>query len=101
MRGVVIDAVHHRAARTDVIGNVFDVSSAENAGREIEIGDLDANAVALAKQIGHREDFNRVFLDLPRRHFLPRLPRKPMPGLPWLRALWIKRPVRGLQPTTR
>ena len=31
MGGVVIDAVHHRAARADMIGDVFDVGGAENA----------------------------------------------------------------------
>ena len=77
-----MDAVHDRAAAAYMVRDILDVGRAEHSGRQIEAGDLDANAMTLAEQIGHREDFDCVFLDLAGCHLSPRRACQLVPGLP-------------------
>src|SRR4029078_11559307 len=68
MSCIVIDAMHHRTAGADVIGNIFDIGGAENAGRQIEAGDFDTDAMAPAEEGSHEENSERILCDIAGRH---------------------------------
>src|SRR5262245_63684847 len=56
MLGVVIDPVQHGLAAADVIRDVLDIGGAAHAGRDVEAGDLDADAVTLLELVGGRHE---------------------------------------------
>src|SRR5262245_59258656 len=64
MPGLVIDPVQHGLAAADVIRDVLDVGGTADAGRDVEAGDLDADAVTLLELVGGRHDLDGVFIDL-------------------------------------
>src|SRR5260370_28123372 len=82
MPGVVIDPVQHGLAAADVIRDVLDVGGASHAGRDIEAGDLDADAMTLLELIGGGHDLDGVFVDLAGADGLARRPpeRTPPPA---------------------
>jgi hypothetical protein len=51
---VVIDAVHHGLAAADMIRSIFDVMRAGEPARQIEAGDVEADAVTGLEQIAGR-----------------------------------------------
>src|SRR5260370_34144479 len=81
MPGVVIDPVQHGLAAADVIRDVLDVGGASHAGRDIEAGDLDADALTLLELIGGGHDPDGVLVDLAGDGWLSRRPleRTPRP----------------------
>ena len=81
---VVIDFVHHRLTAADVVRRVFHVVGAREATRQVEAGDVDADAVAGLEQIAGGENFDPVFLDLTRCDGLLRSARERVPGPPRL-----------------
>src|SRR5438067_12772111 len=101
MLRVAIDAMQHRLAAADVIGDVLDVVGAADAGREIEAHDLEADAVSALERIRGRHDLDRIFVDLARHDRLLRFARERMPGPSGQRALAIDRAMRGLEPAAR
>ena len=62
--GVVIDFVQGRLAAADVVGHVFRVGCATDAGRHVGARDLEADAMAGLEQIAGRQNLDLVFLDL-------------------------------------
>jgi hypothetical protein len=95
---VVIDFMDHRLAAANVIRRIFDIVRAGKSARQIEAGDIEANAVAGFEQVAGRQNLDPVFLDLagldrPLRRAGERMPRPPRLG-----ALRINRAVRGFQP---
>ncbi len=51
MLRIVIDTVQHRLAAADVVRNVLDIAGAAHAGRDVEAGDLDADAMTGLEQL--------------------------------------------------
>jgi hypothetical protein len=51
---VVIDFMHHRLTAANVIWRIFDVMRAGKSARQIEAGDVEANAMAGFEQIARR-----------------------------------------------
>ena len=95
---VVIDAMHHRLAAAQVIGRVFDVMRAGKAARQVEAGDVDADAVTGLEQVAGRQDLDRVLVDLAGLDRLPGFARQRMPRPPRLGAFGIDGAMRGLEP---
>ena len=60
---VVIDLMQHRFARANMVRHIFGIGGAGDAGRQIEAGDVEADAVAFAEHVRSRHDFDLIFLD--------------------------------------
>src|SRR5262249_3548496 len=98
MPGIVIDAMQHRLAAADVIGDVLDIGGAADTGCHVETRDLDADAVLLLELVGGCHDLDGVFVDLARHDGLVCRARQWMPGPAGQRSFLIDRPVGGLEP---
>src|SRR6516225_2244797 len=98
MPGVVIDSVQHGLAAADVIGDVLDVGGAADAGRDVEAGDLDADAVTLLELVGGRHDLDSVFVDLAGDDGRARRARERMPRPPGQRSLRVDGAMGCLEP---
>src|SRR5260370_41767243 len=101
MPGVVIDPVQHGLAAADVIRDVLDVGGASHAGRDIEAGDLDADAMTLLELIGGGHDLDGVFVDLAGDDGLARRARERVPRPAGGRSLRVDRAMGRLEPAAR
>ena len=81
---VVIDLMYHRLAAANVIRRIFDIVRPGKAARQIEAGDIEANAVAGFEQIAGRQNLDLVFFDLAGFGQLLRGARQLMPWPPRL-----------------
>src|SRR5262249_58275908 len=101
MPGVVIESVQEGLAAADVMRDVLEVGGASDAGRDIEAGDLDADAVTLLELIGRGHDLDGVFVDLAGDDGPARRARERMPRPPGQRSLRIDGAMGRLEPAAR
>src|SRR5262245_13068577 len=101
MPGLVIDPVQHGLAAADVIRDVLDVGGAADAGRDVEAGDLDADAVTLLELVGGRHDLDGVFIDLTGNDGLAGRAREWVPRPAGQRSLRIDGVMGRLEPAAR
>ena len=81
-----------------MIGHIFRIGRARDAGWQIERGDLDAEAMARLEHIGGGHDLDLIFLHHARRHFALRFARQRMPRAARFGTRSVDRPMRGFQP---
>src|SRR5262249_15540164 len=96
-----VDPVQHGLAAAGVIGDVLDVGGAAHAARDVEAGDLDADAVTLLELIGGGHDLDGVFVDLAGNDGLARRARERMPRPAGQRSLRIDGAMGRLEPAAR
>src|SRR5262249_45881228 len=101
MPRVVIDLVQHGLAAADVIRDVLHIGGAADAGRDVEAGDLDADAVTLLELIGGRHDLDGVFVDLAGNDGLAGRARERVPRPARQRSLRIDGTMGRLEPAAR
>ena len=74
--GVAIDAMRHRLAAANVIGDVFDIRHGARPGRNVHGGDVETNPVTRLEVVGGREDLDVILDDLAGLDRLDRIARQ-------------------------